>query len=60
MFIVVDEENFTETVNVAAESFVQYFLAHISMLGLSDDGEKGVKSLLYNEISKIVTVFLWK
>ena len=58
MFIVVDEENFTETVNVAAESFVQYFLVHISMLGLSDDGEKGVKSLLYNEISKIVTVFL--
>ena len=61
MFIVVNEEDFAEAVDIAAESFVQYFLAHISKLKLGDDGEKGVKSSNLHRITrfpKIVTVLL--
>ena len=53
MFIVVNQKDFAETVDISTESFVQYVLGHISNLRLSDDSERGVKSSPYIKIFEV-------
>ena len=53
LFVVVDEKDLAETVDVSTESFVEYLFRHISSLWLSEDGEGRIKSSSKYEISKI-------
>ena len=52
MYVVIEDKDFAETVDIATESFVEHILGQISNLRLSDDGERGVKSLSKHEITK--------
>ena len=44
MFVVIDQEDFTETVDISAKSFVDDVLGHVANLRIRDYSEKGVKS----------------
>ena len=59
MFIVVNQKDFAETVDISTESFVQYVLGHISNLRLSDDSERGLNLHHITRFSKLGQ-FLWK
>ena len=51
MYVVINDKHFAEIVDISTERFVEYVLGHISNLGFSDGGEKGVKSSSKREIS---------
>ena len=44
MYVVIDDKDFAETLDISTESLVENLLAHTSNLGFSDGGKKVVKS----------------
>ena len=42
MFVVIDQEDFTETVDISAKSFVDHVLGHVANLRIRDYSERGL------------------
>ena len=42
MFVVIDQEDFTETVDISAKSFVDDVLGHVANLRIRDYSERGL------------------
>ena len=56
MYVVIEDKDFAEAVDIATESFVEHILGQISNLRLSDDGEREVKSLSKHKITKKASI----